>query len=280
MIIAAFGTGGPLAPLSTDILFPDTQGNDEWIFEMPPVAAQVGGASGAFDYFGDALFPVNPVTVVKSFVLTGTYTDIQDDLSDIAQKVLAFGQSRLWGLPRGASAGEEVWAYSKCIGIRANESSDGKRKLALPVQMTFFCPEGIWYEKNASQTNITANGTYNLTNSGQLPALVTATLTPATTKVEKLTLNNTFNNTSVVWDDTGGAGVAPTKSLIINSEAYSVLNDGSDAYDKLSIGSGQVAWSILSPNVPPTFNTMQVTVVQTGGTFTLNLLWKIPFGLM
>jgi len=281
--IAAFGPDGPFTLLSGTVIFGDTQAEDDWAFEMPPVVSQVGGAHGVYDYYDDAIYPISPTTVTKRYVLTGTYTDIKTSWTGIVRDIMTLQRSKLWGLPRGGISGDEIWAYAKLIRARAIEQA-GRGQLAWPVELTFLCPEGIWYEKDLDTDQITSNVVGRaLYNGGDLPALVKATLTATGTKINQVVRTNTSSSTSITRDDTGGSGVSPGTSLIINSEAYSVLNNGVDAYNKFSIGSGQVAWFVLRALTGAGLNSINVTVTQDAGpptpSWVLDLEWKVPYAM-
>ncbi len=77
MIIDRFGSA-----YATAYQLPILQGQDDWATSRPPVLAKVGGMNGAFDFYGTSNYPLESVTVKKSFTLahsgivvgTGTLT--------------------------------------------------------------------------------------------------------------------------------------------------------------------------------------------------------------
>lgn len=273
MRIAAFGPDGPTGLSTDNVIFPVTQDGDDWMPEMPPVLSQIGGAHGAFDYYNDAIWPIAPLTVTKNYRIVGTYNAIQATWNSTLNKIFELERSKLWGVPRGVATSQYVWAYAKLSSFRAVEQA-GEGQLAWPVSLTFTLPEGIWYNDELNTQNITANGNYVLNNQGTLPSPVKFSLTPATSAVTKL-VANISTIISVTWDDSGGSGVLPGNTLEIDCAQYSVLNNGVDAYDKLSIGSGQVVWFALPPFVTGG-SVVTITVTQVGGTFSLDLEWLTP----
>jgi len=271
--IAAFGPDGPTGLPVNNVIFPAVQDEDDWTPEMPPVLSQVGGAHGAFDYYGDAIWPIAPLTVTKNYRIVGTYDNVQVAWNAALNKIMELEQSKLWGVPRGTASSQYVWAWAKLSRFRGVERA-GEGQLAWPVSLTFTIPEGIWYISALNTYNITSNNTYLLNNQGTLPAPIKFSLTPATTAATKF-VANIGSGISVTWDDTGGSGVLAGKTLVIDCEQYSVLNDGADAYDKLSIGSGQVVWFALPPFATGG-SPVTITVTQVGGTYSLDLEWKTP----
>jgi hypothetical protein len=278
--ISGYGPNGPISGGSQDYIFPDTEDRDDWLTEMPPVATQIGGASGTFDYYDDEVYPIAAKTVTKRYRITGTYTFCQTHWRAALRQMLSnsgnWNNMRLWGTPRGTTVESNLlWSYAKLIRARAVEIA-GEGQLAWPAELIFYLPEGIWYQRLLNSTNITANGTYTLYNLGDIASPVKFTLTPVSSAVTKVVIN-IGSILSLTWDDSGGSGVLPGNSLVIDCEQYSVLNNGVDAYDKLSLSSGQVVWFALLPVFPGGDNQVTVTVTQSGGTFTLNAQWKTPF---
>jgi hypothetical protein len=271
--IAAFGPDGPTGLATANVIFPITQDEDDWSPEMPPVLSQIGGAHGAFDYYDDAIWPISPLVVTKNYRIVGTYNAIQATWNSALDKMLELERSKLWGVPRGVASGQYVWAYAKLSRYRAVERA-GRGQLAWPVSLVFTLPEGIWYTDTLNTQNVTSNGNYVLTNPGSLLSPVKFSLTPATSAVTKF-VANIGSGISMTWDDSGGSGVLPGNTLVIDCEQYSILNNGIDAYDKLSIGSGQVVWFAL-PAFVTGGSTVTITVTQVGGTYSLDMEWKTP----
>jgi len=62
-----------------------------------PVTQKVGGASGVFDYYGDAAWPTNAYTLSLTFDLRGyTAADAEERARELIDDLVLKGRSRLW----------------------------------------------------------------------------------------------------------------------------------------------------------------------------------------
>lgn len=261
MIITHFGTTYPAG----SPLFGTIQAVDDWSTTRPAVVQQASGASGVFDFFTNAGYPVAPIVAGKRFTVTAaTYAGIETELDTLRAATIAAieGHSyRIWGLPRGGNplaVNDFRWAWAKCMSFKPQESYSEANYLKMPVELTFYCPEGIWY---GQQHNIQYNtsGAKTITNAGNFPALLYVSVTTSSGSYTKFKTENTSPFITVpVWEysDAGGFDtlyVTPTKYEVL---AYLAAAPAANPYDNLSLGTSQVAWMWLDPgNNSVTFTT-------------------------
>lgn len=263
MIITHFGTSYPAG----SPLFGTIQAVDDWSTMRPAVTQQVSGASGVFDFFANAGYPVSPITVGKRFTVTAaTYAGIETELDTLRAAVFppdpALGTYyRLWGLPRGGNplaVNDFRWAYAKCTSFKPTESYSEANYLKMPVEMTFLCPEGQWYGQARTYSQVHSAGASNITNqnnAGNFPALLYVKVTPTSSSLTSCVLSNpTPAVTTPTWTFTGT--VLATKDLIVDARSYVVTNDGADAYTDLGSFGSHVAWMWLTPGL----NTLTITL--------------------
>jgi hypothetical protein len=212
---------------------------DDFPLARPPTIAQVGGTAGAFDFFGDAAYPLAPVVVKKSFkVSAATWALVETALDNLKRYTIGAGRSVLWGTCRDNS---HRWAYAKCIGVTVQEINRGY--LRVPVEVQFQLTEGVWYADSVS-THTFASSPFALTSAGTYRAMVKATLHPSS-GITSATLTNT--TTGYSWTYAGV--VAGGQTLIVDSAAYSCTLNGANAYAGLSLGASQLIWMYLAPGV-------------------------------
>lgn len=97
------------------------------------------------------------------------YTVLDTVIDRLRLATIAVGKSKLWGEMRD---GTSIWCWAKCITL--NVSSGISDRLSTPVELEFFCQDGLWYGATAHE--FVADGTtnnYNATQSGNYPAAVT-----------------------------------------------------------------------------------------------------------
>jgi len=140
MIIARFG-----AVYATAYQFTQFGAVDDWSLSSPPVYAKVSGKSGAFDFYGEAQFPRDGVTLRKSMIITGSgstlgFVGIQTALDALVAATIDVGESYLWGLRRD---GGTRFMRAKCV--RLNISDMAKTRNSLPVTIEFFSRQGAWF---------------------------------------------------------------------------------------------------------------------------------------
>ena len=197
-----------------------------------------------------------------------TYAAVEVALDALRQATLYVGESKLWGLRRD---GTHVWAWAKCN--RGRWPEDYNTKLHLPVELEFFCREGVWYGET-EQTYVVAGGaptpyTFSVVNNGTLPALVKATLIGYVSNITQPKLENLTNGMEWIFDRAGTSNdVAVGKTLVVDAAQYSVIYDGANDYASLVIPNTQFVWMQLEPGT----NSMRLTT--TGSTNReLQLTW-------
>jgi hypothetical protein len=93
MIIHRFG-----ATYAAAYQFPSNAVVDDFTTTRAPVAERVGGMGGAFDFYGTNNYPVQPLTIRKSFALTGIITTLPTVVGTV---LMTIGSSLVNGI--GAS---------------------------------------------------------------------------------------------------------------------------------------------------------------------------------
>jgi len=217
---------------------PNLQADDDWGADRPAIISQVGGASGAFDHYGSDNYPVSPLSISKSFTLSGSsYANVGTLETALRAATIATGRSKLWGLWRDGTT--RVWAWAKCVGLAMPRTSGGEFT-TIPGQLTFLAKEGIWYSEAIAGGTFSAPVSprlFSLTNNGNYPALVHATVVGASTAAA-------LSNPSSGWTST----TTVTNALVVDAPAYSVWHGVSvNAYATFSPDAGQIAWLWLIP---------------------------------
>lgn len=137
MRIVRFG-----AVYASAYVLPTASEVDAWSIERPAVYARVSGLPGAFDFYGDNKFPISAFTIRKSALVTAaTYAAVETAISALKAATIAVDESKLWALMRDGTTTH--WAWAKCISLRI---SDQKEQIYfIPVEIEFFCREGVWH---------------------------------------------------------------------------------------------------------------------------------------
>jgi len=269
--------------------FSTTLMDDSWSSSRPPVAQKVSGADGVFDYYGELGFPLAPVTATKKFAIVGTSAaDLEDSLNTLRLNTITYFKNlqKLWWLDRDETT--KYWSWAKTISLNTADSYKDKGRWLKPVTVQFYMPEGVWYAETVSTTTFgpitgPSSGFASTTYIGNYYAAVKATVN-ASNKVEAVSVQvsmstgPTFSRT-VTFDDTGGAGIAAGEELEIDSASFSALNDAAgtpfDAYDKISLPTGQVTWLYFPPAIQPSALNAFVGAsgITSGATLTIDFEW-------
>jgi hypothetical protein len=233
-----------------------------------PVTAQVSGAGGEFDFYGENVFPLNPKEYeIKGRLQSTTYAGITDELYDLQSNLLGQGRSKLWFETRDTGADIPLlWAYAKCISVRKTGEKAGENYVDFPVSMIFRISEGLIYG-NTQQSesddehfhfDVVNRGNYTFTPininvsvpAGGIPITfvrarrVEGFIIPAPTSYYTWVADGP----SVQWSNPNENGPGALEELDILSDALSVQLEGSNAYADSSgnalvaLGTGQVAW--------------------------------------
>jgi hypothetical protein len=186
---------------------------------------------------------------------SATYSAIETELTYLQQKTIGMGESKLWAALRDGTT--HRWAWAKCNRLRAPE--DYTTKMHLPIELEFYCREGIWYGETQGGCSVAQNINdegYTLVNSGTLPANLVVQVTSATGTLTSMVVTNTTNGDDFTW--TGSATVG--QLLKVDTGAWSVTKAGVGAYSGLTYGTGQNNWLSLSPG------SNVITIAITGST--------------
>lgn len=236
---------------------PQLQANDDWGAERPAIVSQVSGASGAFDHYGSDNYPISPLSISKSFTLSGSsYSNVGTLETALRAATIAADRSKLWGLWRDGTT--RVWTWAKCAGLTMPRTSEGEFT-TIPGQLTFFASEGLWYSESEQTTtflNFAASPfNFNVTNSGNYPALARTTIATSGSHTADALSNAVSGWSSTTsWDN--------TNAFVIDAAVYSATFGATDIYSTFSPDAGQIAWLWLAPGV----NAMVYTYTGNAGT--------------
>ena len=159
MLISGFG--GTSYATSYKLMHPAEQ--DDWQITRPPVTTQIGGAAGAFDFYGTANYPLGPMTIRKSFMATAsTYANVDLAIDTLYEYTVDFNEARLWATARDGTT--HYWTYAKCTALEVGEKVDGNSPpfdgtavFGQQVSIEFFCRTGEWY-RGGQQRNCLYSG--------------------------------------------------------------------------------------------------------------------------
>lgn len=229
----------------------------------PLVLAQVGGASGSFDFYGGTSgpdqfsqvgytqSPISPQFITRRFKLKSTtYANMKDAYDDLILNTIAYwtpaeDQPIMHGLRRD---GTTIRTPGKCTAVAAPEVMG--QYLTIPVELTFYNGDGLWYGTGAQTVQRNGAGTVAISHAGNYPAMVAILIASGvidpTIKIKR---TSTPAATVCEWTWTG---TTAGSGLLVDPTQYSATNGGADVYTDLAIGSGQIAWLWLPPTEPST----------------------------
>jgi len=235
MLIARFGPAWVSA-----VEMPTSEANDDWVSISPPVAAQAGSSGGMFDFAGDRPYPLQPITIAKTFMVTSTNWATVESYVDSYKRFMSEGRDKLWGLCRDNS---HRWAWAKCIEVNGSEKL--KQFLTFPVSMKFYLPEGVWYGENQQSITRTTTGYSGFTvSNGSWFAYPVFTLSVLTGTMTSFTLRELGNR----WTLTYTHNVAAAQQVILNAATHSCTQTGTpNAYQYLTVPVGQFPWMWIVP---------------------------------
>jgi len=257
MIIFGFGAN------ANSCIFPQSLAQDDWQETRPPVTTQIAGANGAFDFYSASSYPLGPITVRKQMQVLGTsWADVETKLDTLASATIMAGESKLWGKKRDGTT--TAWAYAKCTRFAVKERAKNP-KTAVPVEIEFFCREGVWYGASGTVDYETA-GTKTLTNGGSGSAQIAFTF--YNNSAGDITVVSVENlGTSYTWTF---SGTIPASSVLVVDSANQICTvDGTGAYSNLTVGAGQSSWLTLTPGS----NQVAVAVTPGTGPFLYEFAW-------
>lgn len=274
MIASAFGISSAYR-----YVFPTLQASDEVVVARPAVIQQMGGADGAYDYYGLNRYPLAPAIYVKKFTLSGaSYAAVETELLNAQAYTISDYRTiydplrplYLYGTRRGGTA-HAFYTPAKCISFKAPETY-GRNYTILPVEMQFQLPQPWWYGA-AGTKEFTGDVDHPIvsayiTYSGNIIAPVVITVMPLTgsSRITYAAISNARTTQSVAYADATGT----INGLELNTETYSALEGTfNPVYDKLTLGGNQTTWLDLVPGVNP----ITVSVHKSDGTWKVTLTW-------
>jgi hypothetical protein len=235
MLIARFG-----ATWASAIEIPTIESTDEWLTNSLPTVIQAGGAGGVFDFAGDRPYPLQPVTVSKSFVISNADGSMIGEYVNYYKYFMAMGRSKLWGMTR---SNEHRWAWAKCIEVNAPERL--RQYLSYPFSAKFYLPEGVWYGENLQTITRTTSGGFNVPN-GLWFAYPTLTINVLSGSMTSFILRDSAS----LWTLGYSHAVTAAQSVVVNSASFSCTQTGTtNAYQYLVIPVGQFPWMWIKPSL-------------------------------
>jgi len=168
------------------------------------------------------------------------------------------------------------WAYADLI--RATVIADPSRsdQQAVRVEVDFLLPEGVFYsaQYRASGTDEGDSNTITATYNGTIPGFVHVSLLANANPITAFVLTNSTASISATYSAT----IATGKTLVIDSAAGTVKNDGTGDFAHLARVAGQLPFFYLKPTTANT-NTLTKAITQTtADNYDLTLRWYDTYG--
>jgi len=269
MIASAFGISA-----GSRYVFPTLQAADDVTSVRPAVVGQVGGAAGAFDFYGAYRYPLGAVVYTKKFTLSGAnYAAVETALQSARAYTIAdtapTSRAYLYGTQRGGTA-HAFYTPAKCISFKAPEQA-GRNYTTLPIELQFQLPQPWWYGAAGTTTLIANSAGTVFANGGNLITPVKVVVTRLTgSNITAVAVANTTTGES--WTYTSGTGFST--ALTVDAGLYEAKIVTTGCYSDLTFGTTQMSWLSLAPGN----NTLTLAV--TGGTtwsavFTWSELWSL-----
>ena len=223
-------------------------GTGEAMGALTPLA---GG--GAWDNFGTGRAPGKQVAVMHRALLNGT--NVQDQLDTLKGYEGQYGT-----LIRSMDDASQQFVMARLVSVRGQVNPGDLNKLR--VEMNFQSAADHWGATALSQAgNNFSSGTIvgiNVTNAGNYPVKNSILyVCPSGGTLTQFTIDKS-GETSLKWTGI----LLPSTYLVIDCGAFTVQNNGVDAFSGLSRQSGQALseWIKLSPGV----NSYQISKVGAG----------------
>jgi hypothetical protein len=268
MILARFGP-----TWDTAYPFGIVKGSDDWQAELTDTLVRVSPAA-SFSIEGQLLGPVAPLVASKRWILGPGLTEVETErilygtgehfgvgtvwgelrgvswelgdldqtLDELRKRTLGAGESKLWGLTRDE---QHRWIWAKAIHGRFQEGP--ATRLHLPVELTFYCREGIWYGETLQVLTIdsTQPASFALVNAGDRPAALFLSLVSSANTLTRLTLLNTTNNNTCTWS----GSALPGWPISLDTAAWRIQIGAYSGYTGFSYGAEQATWLQLEPGL-------------------------------
>jgi hypothetical protein len=222
-----------------------------------PQVQRVANADGAFDFHGSSAWPIEPLTVRKSAIVTAAaWADLDTALDALHAATIASGELRLWAEMRD---GTKRWAWAKCRSIHTPDRVG--QPLHCPITLEFDLREGLWYAETASLYQKIGSGTFTLTNAGDVRVPVKVTMQSFNTLTAYA-----ISATGRGWSYAGSIGINYT--LIVDAAGYIATKNAADCYSSLTITDKSAFWFYLDPGAN------SVTITYTGGSPGADIEWN------
>jgi len=171
------------------------------------------------------------------------------------------------------------WAYASLI--RATVIADPSRsdQQAVRVEADFLLPEGVFYSAQIrySLTDEGDSDTITATYNGTIPGFVYASL--KNNAANTLTYFKLTNSTASISATYSGTSIATGKTLIIDSAAGTITNDGTGDFAHLARETGQLPFFYLKPSTGNTNTlTKAITTQIESNNYDLTLRWYDTYG--
>jgi hypothetical protein len=255
---------------------PQLKAIDDWQAERPPIAEQVSGMGGAFEYYNDDNFPIAPLSLTKRFALKSTtYAGVETALNTMRSKTVGKKQTKLWALKRDGTT--RLWTWAKCTRFKATEAFNRGQFLHIDVELVFYAKTGLWYSesKNIGQivmapTEGSGNHVFS-SNIGNYSVGIKATVTNSGGSTNTVELICSTHTPSIGWQYQ--ATLTASDTLVVDSDLYSVTKNGSDDYGShfIMYDPDQLHW--LWTSTEPDHNQCSIWGSRSGttGTTTIDL---------
>jgi hypothetical protein len=207
------------------------------------IVAGVGGA--AFDAYGFGDAPsVLPFTVNYKCAVVSATAAIMRTTFDLWRS-LRGQQLKLYRTAEDDAT--EQWAWARLMQVQASNSPSNQKMLWQPLELVFQVMSTWNGADHSEDFALTAGDTTAcaMDNDGNVPvADCVLTVTAGDAAITALTVT-IGAMCSFTYDGT----IAISKSLVIDCGAFSILNDGADAYVDFELGAGHTVleWLRLEP---------------------------------
>lgn len=199
--------------------------------------ATINYGTGVYTVFEDFFLPVYSFDYEYRSSFTDPWVTLGAAVDALRLATIAADESKLWALMRD---GSYRWTWAKCIKFNAPERVGQIQHC--PIDLQFKCRTGLWYSETEHSFN--TDGDDVIVNAGNAATPLKITITAGGTAGGDFEIDSILPvNNGVDWTGT----IAATKSLVLDSEKFSILNDGVNAYSTLVVDDPFDWWMYLTP---------------------------------
>lgn len=210
----------------------------------------VAVAGGVIDIYG-----ANEIAPMPSHTIRhrGIYSASVESNVDALRAYLG-RRKKLYRFKQSDSS--QQWKWARLLDVQWDR--DVAQRSHAEIEAIFEAV-GWWKATTPDTANISASGSLALTNGGTAYA-TDGTFTFVASGTGAKTIRVVNSATGIDWTWTGS--ITDTKSLLIDCGAFSVLNNGADAYSGLTLNAGHTSnyWMVAAPGL----NTWTVTLTGAG----------------